>query len=123
MKNLLKISTITLLVLLVFSCSNDNQENVSIENKLLDLFEKSSLDENVMLISSIDDTTINYKLEDGWEHGWSEKNQEIVNVNEVCHGNNLSFAKSLKKALDEGKCIKVYRENGGDYTAEEMSCN
>jgi len=131
MKNLLKISTVFLFALLAFSCSNDNQEEVSIENELLNLFEKSSLDDNVIIINSINNTTINYKVQDGWENAWSENNQKMVQHvdeffaepgDELCRGGGISFARCVKKAVDSGTCVKVYRENGGDYVAEEISC-
>ena len=129
MKNLIKLTAIILLTVFSFSCIEDSEEQTSIENNLLELFEKSSLDKNVLIINGFSNDNIEFKVNDGWETAWTENDNiskrdlslSDAPGDELCRGDGLSFARCVKKAVDSGKCVKVYAE-GGKYVAEEISC-
>ncbi len=88
------------------------------------------LDKNVRVISGITDSEIDHTIYDGWLAGWAEKDTDRTNYHEslaelgdeVCRGGGYSFAHCVQENHDDGKCLKLYAEDG-DYVAEETSCN
>ncbi len=124
MKWLNKIILLLIATLSITSC-DFHTENIDrgMDQKLLDLFVSSSLDQNVVKIYDINEFQIIHEVQDGWENGWSEnRTMHLDTGDELCRGGGLSFARCVRDAVDEGKCVKVYKD-GDEYVGEEMSCN
>ncbi|GEM_PF-1354544 len=127
------ISSLVVLTLLLGITACDLQKNKndkdSVDEKLLQLINNSSLDKNLLVITGItDDNEIDYQIYDGWEATWAEKGEDSNYLaslgepgEEVCRGGGVSFARCVQDQLDEGKCLKLYEEDG-DYVAEETMC-
>lgn len=69
--------------------------------------------ENVIDISW-ENQKLSYQINDGFTNGFTIS----ASGDEVCRGSGYSFARCVKKALDDGKTLKVYKE-GNEYVAEE----
>ena len=112
------------------SCSDDSNEiqitNTNPEAELLAAFEKSELDNNVMIVSGFNsDGSVIFELKDGWEAAWSEDFQKSFSLkpgDELCKGGGISFAKCARDAVDDGKCVTVYKDSEGTYHGVESKC-
>ncbi|MFY0630629.1 MAG: hypothetical protein JXR05_09625 [Flavobacteriaceae bacterium] len=107
----------SLMVLFLVSCSNESIKPESIENRILELLENSSLDRNVLIITKITDDEIEYVIKDGFEYGFTNK----AIGDEICRGQGLSYARCLNNAWEAGLCLLTYKD-GDDFVAEEAEC-
>lgn len=116
-KNLKSILVITFIFssfLLITSCNSDEVQT-SQQDELSLIIEKISKD-NVIEISTTKNGKISYSEKDGFEDGFSSK---MKPGDILCEGSGLSFARCVKKNLDNGKIMKLYKK-GDTYYAEEM---
>lgn len=120
MKTYLKLLFFTFVVVSgLNACSSDTSADIPIEKQLSDLFQKSNLETNVIVISSLKDNKIEYTLHDGWEFAWNNTQNKPGDT--VCEGSGLSFGKCVKDFVDSGKCCIVYKV-GDKYYAQETVC-
>lgn len=116
-----------LIGLILISCKIENEEVIPASEKMvaniLNAIENSSLDKNVMIISGVNDSAINYTIRDGWESAWDDTNHLKVMEpgDEVYKGTGYGFASRVKDQVDSGKCVKVYKD-GKEYVAEGIFC-
>ncbi len=84
------------------SCSSDSNTQTPMGNQLLDIFQKSDLEKNAIVITRLEDNKIEYTLHDGWEFAWDDTQNR--GGDEVCKGSGLSFAKCVRDYVDSGGC-------------------
>ena len=120
MEKILKFTFLILITIVSTNCTNNDTTELDMENQLLNLIEKSDLKNNALFVYDFNNDTINYNIKDGWETGWSDE-ELFSKSSELCRGSGLSFAKCVKKAVDGGTCVTVYKE-GGDYVAVKTKC-
>ncbi len=110
----------TLFTILLSSCVNNDIAELDAENQFLKLIEATDLKNDSLFVYDLKDNGINYEIKDGWEVGWSD---DVVfeKSKELCRGGGLSFAKCVKKTVDAGKCVTVYKD-GDDYVAISVKC-
>lgn len=101
------------------SCSSDSETQTPIENQLLDLFQKSDLEKNVIVLTSVKDNKIEYTIHDGWEFAWDDTQNRGGDI--VCQGSGISFAKCVRDYVDGGGCCIVYK-SGNTYYAKKTTC-
>ncbi len=120
MKKRIKIMLLLVLSLSLTYCSKENDNAIQNDaSKILNLIEKSDLDNNVLFIYNIDNTKITYQLRDGWEIGW--ESDKYLKGNELCRGSGVSFARCVKREVDSGKCVTI-RKEGDEYVATQAKC-
>ena len=122
------LTAIIAMVLFVISCSEENYESdfADPESKLLTQFQKSNLEDNVIIVSGfeIDGSPI-FELKDGWEMAWNNefnKSFSLKPEDELCKGDGISFAKSVRNAVDSGKCVTIYKDSECTYHGVESEC-
>ncbi|MCK8481715.1 hypothetical protein [Psychroserpens algicola] len=121
MKNILKITYLILFTAIISNCTNNETQELNEERQLLQLIEKSDLNNLALFVYELKNDNINYELKDGWEVGWSDEILYHGKVEEVCRGSGLSFAKCVKKAVDSGKCV-IISADGSEYVATLTKC-
>lgn len=115
-------------ILSIASCSDNSNEiqTINPESQLLAAFEKSQLDDNVMVVRGFNsDGSVDFELKDGWEAAWSDDFQKSFSLkpgDELCKGGGISFAKCVRDAVDDGKCVTVYKDSEGTYHGVESKC-
>ncbi|QTE22797.1 hypothetical protein [Polaribacter cellanae] len=117
MKNLKPILVITFIFLsflLITNCNN-NETETSQQDELALIIEKITKD-NVIEINSTKHGNISYLEKDGFEDGFSAR---MKPGDVLCKGSGISFARCVRKNLDNGKTMKLYKK-GKTYYAEEM---
>lgn len=116
-------------VVAVISCDlHISPTQQELDQELLKLLASSSLDENVVKIYGIDQSQIIHEVQDGWENAWAEekkngmkKDNYLDPGDELCRGGGISFARCVRNAVDDGKCVKVYKDED-EYVGEEIAC-
>lgn len=125
MKNFIQLFSAVALLLL-FSCNNEEPKI----SELDDIHNFSNLESHlnngdVALITSNSDKNV-YWVFDGWEYAWASEDDESSNARIqgdkiVCKGSGVSFAKCVKKYVDNGGCATVYK-SGDTYYAKKTDC-
>ncbi|SED21149.1 hypothetical protein SAMN04489761_4637 [Tenacibaculum sp. MAR_2009_124] len=119
MKKVLKKSYLILSMLFAFLVFvNCQSEDLNKGNNSLDevnsIIKKVNKD-NVINISK-NSEVYKYTIHDGFEEAFNIK---AAPGDILCEGSGISFARCVKKNLDSGKIMKLYRD-GNTYYAEEM---
>ncbi|CAL2103486.1 conserved protein of unknown function [Tenacibaculum sp. 190130A14a] len=112
-KSILAVVSIIFTFSLLLSCNNEMESFK--QDELSPIIQKITKD-NVIEISLTKNGKIVYSEKDGFEEGFSTK-MEPGDI--LCKGSGLPFAKCVRKNLDNGKTMKLYK-NGDVYYAEEM---
>lgn len=107
----------SLIVLFLFSCSTESDKTNSIEDQILELIERSSLDVNVLILNGIHNDEIVHSIEDGFEYAFSNKSPG----DEICRGTGYSYARCVKDAMESGLCLMTYQD-GNEFVAIELEC-
>ena len=117
MKYLKSKLSITLIIAVIsfFIISCSESETPSVESKQLSEIINKLTKDNVIEISSVN-SNYSYKEKDGFEEGFASR-MEPGDI--LCSGSGISFARCVKKNLDAGKTMKLYKKDG-EYIAEEM---
>jgi len=100
------------------NCSQNDSETIHNNDEVLKLILTSELETNVLFIYDITNGVINYEIKDGWEVAWESEKLLSKNFNnqreELCRGAGLAFAKCVKKKVDHGICVTVYKDGYND---------
>jgi hypothetical protein len=126
MKNV-RLFALLLIVFVQFSCEKEVelQSQITFEEQFLNVLDENNSHENVIIFSGYTNNQLQYQVVDGFEYAWSgSENNRLFDApgDELCRGTGLAYAKCAKKALDDGKCLKAYKD-GDEYVAEEIVCD
>ncbi len=127
MKNVKMIAAL-LIVLVNFSCEKEEiKSEITFEDQFLRVLADNNASENVILFTGYENNELQYEIVDGFNNAWNSSEGQRVGFfddpgDEVCRGTGYAYAKCAKKALDDGKCLKAYKD-GDEYVAEEIECD
>lgn len=120
MKSNFKILIFTLVAISgLYLSSTDCSAQVPIENQLLNLFQKTDLEKNVIIITSLSDNKVEYTTQQGWKPGQDDAKKRGGDI--ICQGSGHEFAKCVQSyVVRGGKCLVYKYKNGDLYVAHIM---
>lgn len=89
------------------------------ENQLLNLFQKTDLEKNVLVINSLQDNKVQYTTEKGWKPGQDDAQRRGGDI--VCQGEGYDFVKCVQAyVIKGGRCLVYKYKNGNLYVAHSL---
>ena len=116
MKNLKSISVNFFFFLSFLALLNCNTETESIAQDQLSSIIDRLNPHNIIEIRSRNENEYIFSEMDGFENAFASR-EEPGDI--LCQGSGISFARCVRKNLDDGKLLKLYKKDGVHY-AEEM---
>jgi hypothetical protein len=116
MKKLNSIPVLTFLLFSLFVLVNCNTETEPIDQDQLSSIINKLNNDNVIEIRSDKNDQYIFSNTDGFENAFASR---VVPGDIVCEGSGISFARCVRRNLDAGKLLKLYKKDGV-YYAEEM---
>ncbi|WP_158839703.1 hypothetical protein [Polaribacter sp. L3A8] len=113
MKKLKIITTLFFCIILLNNCQQDDVTPEEVDS--ISLAINKLREDNIMVFNSTKGNGLIVAERDGFEDGFASGAPGDI----ICQGSGISFARCVRKQLDKGTVLKVYKK-GDMYYAEEM---